>query len=285
MKLKVRRINRFFNILLGALAMLVVALLSAFIAMRLAIHGREVKVPNLAGLTMAEASKQTRSQGLRLTLENRFYSPNTPPGRILAQSPQPGITVRREWTVRVTESLGAQQVAIPDLLGQSERTASINIRRLGLEQGVVAHIASPGDPGVVIAQTPPPNASGVDTPRVSLLLSEPEEAESPDAFVMPSLTGLTLAGAAARAAAAGLHIVSAEDLNLGTPNPTAATQTATASPAATPTAAATPQTGSATTSSSTTAQPLSAIGTVVAQTPLSGHRVVKGEPVHITLTN
>jgi beta-lactam-binding protein with PASTA domain len=281
MKLKVRRINRFFNILLGALAMLVVALLSAFIAMRLAIHGREVKVPNLAGLTMAEASKQTRSQGLRLTLENRFYSPNTPPGRILAQSPQPGITVRREWTVRVTESLGAQQVAIPDLLGQSERTASINIRRLGLEQGVVAHIASPGDPGVVIAQTPPPNASGVDTPRVSLLLSEPEEAESPDAFVMPSLTGLTLAGAAARAAAAGLHIVSAEDLNLGTPNPTAATQTATA----TPTAAATPQTGSTTTSSSTTAQPLSAIGTVVAQTPLSGHRVVKGEPVHITLTN
>ena len=285
MKLKVRRINRFFNILLGALAMLVVALLSAFIAMRLAIHGREVKVPNLAGLTMAEASKQTRSQGLRLTLENRFYSPNTPPGRILAQSPQPGITVRREWTVRVTESLGAQQVAIPDLLGQSERTASINIRRLGLEQGVVAHIASPGDPGVVIAQTPPPNAAGVDTPRVSLLLSEPEEAESPDAFIMPSLTGLTLAGAAARAAAAGLHIVSAEDLNLGTPNPTAATQTATASPAATPTAAATPQTGSTTTSSSTTAQPLSAIGTVVAQTPLSGHRVVKGEPVHITLTN
>jgi len=281
MKLKVRRINRFFNILLGALAMLVVALLSAFIAMRLAIHGREVKVPNLAGLTMAEASKQTRSQGLRLTLENRFYSPNTPPGRILAQSPQPGITVRREWTVRVTESLGAQQVAIPDLLGQSERTASINIRRVGLEQGVVAHIASPGDPGVVIAQTPPPNASGVDTPRVSLLLSEPEEAESPDAFIMPSLTGLTLAGAAARAAAAGLHIVSAEDLNLGTPNPTAATQTATA----TPTAAATPQTGSTTTSSSTTAQPLSAIGTVVAQTPLSGHRVVKGEPVHITLTN
>jgi eukaryotic-like serine/threonine-protein kinase len=259
MKLKIRRINRFFNVVLGALAMLVVALLSAFIAMRLAIHGREVKVPNLAGLSLADASKQTRSLGLRLTLENRFYSPNTPPGRILAQSPAPGTTVRREWAVRVTESLGAQQVAIPDLLGQSERTASINIRRLGLEQGIVAHIPAPGDPGVVIAQTPPPNAAGVDTPRVSLLLSEPEEADSPadssanseEAFVMPSLTGLTLAGAAARAAAAGLHIASAEDLNLATPAPFE-------------------QMG---------------WGTVVAQTPLAGHRVVKGEAVHITLTN
>jgi beta-lactam-binding protein with PASTA domain len=277
MKLKIRRINRFFNILLGALAMGVVALLSAYVTMRLAIHGREVKVPNLAGLSLADASKQTRSIGLRLTLENRFYSPNTPPGRILAQSPAPGVTVRREWAVRVTESLGAQQVAIPDLTGQSERTAVINIRRLGLEQGVVAHFPSSGDPGVVIAQTPPPNAAGVDTPRVSLLLSEPEEAEFPDAFVMPSLTGLTLAGAAARAAAAGLHIASAEDLNLATSAPSGPATAPTTGSLASPTAP---------TSTPTTAtQPISSIGTVVAQTPLAGHRVVKGDPVHITLTN
>src|ERR1700753_2575311 len=190
--MKISRINRFFNIVLGALAMLVVALLSAFITMRLAIHGREVKVPNLTGLSLADASKQTRSLGLRLTLEHRFYSPNTPPRRIPAKSPAPASTVRRQWAVRVTESLGAQQVAIPDLLGQSERTASINIRRLGLELGAIAHVASSGEPGVVIAQTPLPNAAGVDRPRVSLLLSDAEEAESPQAFVMPSLAGLTL---------------------------------------------------------------------------------------------
>jgi beta-lactam-binding protein with PASTA domain len=274
MKLKIRRINRFFNIVLGALAMLVVALVSAFITMRLAIHGREVKVPNLTGLTLSEASKQTRSLGLRLNLENRFYSPNTPPGHILAQSPAPGATVRRQWIVRVTESLGAQQVAIPDLLGQSERTASINIRRLGLGLGAVAHVASPGDPGIVIAQTPPPNAAGVDRPRVSLLLSEPEEAESPEAFVMPSLTGLTLAGAAARATAAGLHIVSAEDLNI----PTATT------PNATPTPGTNPSATPASTPIAPVAQTLS-VGTVVAQSPPAGHRVVKGDAVRITLTN
>jgi beta-lactam-binding protein with PASTA domain len=275
MKLKLRRINRFFNIVLGALAMLIVALLSAFITMRLAIHGREVKVPSLTGLTLAEAGSRTRSVGLRLTLENRFYSPNTPPGSILAQSPAPGATVRRQWAVRVTESLGAQQVAIPDLIGQSERTASINIRRLGLELGAVAHVAAPGEPGIVIAQTPLPNAAGVDRPRVSLLLSEPEEAESPAAVVMPSLVGLTLAGASARAAAAGLHIVSAEDLNLPAPTPTtSATLTADASaPASTTSAPSAP-----------VAQ-VTSPGTVVAQSPAAGHRVVKGDPVHITLTN
>ncbi len=278
MKLKTSSINRFFNIVLGALAMLVIALLSAFITMRLAIHGREVKVPNLAGLTLADASKQTRSLGLRLTLENRFYSPNTPPGHVLAQYPKPGVTVRRQWAVRVTESLGAQQVAIPDVIGQSERTASINIRRLGLELGAVAHVAAPGEPGIVIAQTPSPNAAGVDRPRVSLLLSGPEDADTPEAFVMPSLAGLTLAGAAARASAAGLHIGSAEDLNL--PPPPSATPAAPAAATTTPASpspAATPPTAFA-------AQ-ANAVGIVVAQTPLAGHRVVKGEAVHITLTN
>jgi len=276
--MKISRINRFFNIVLGALAMLVVALLSAFITMRLAIHGREVKVPNLTGLTLSEASQQTRSLGLILHLENRFYSPNTPPGHVLAQSPAPGVTVRRQWAVRVTESLGAQQVAIPDVLGQSERTASINIRRLGLELGAVAHIAAPGEPGVVIAQTPAPNAAGVDRPRVSLLLSEPQEAESPQAFLMPSLAGLTLAGAAARASAAGLHIVSAEDLNTPTPA-TATTQISNSAPGSPP-----PTPSPATSAAPPTTQAIS-IGTVVAQTPPAGHRVVKGDPVRITLTN
>ncbi|WP_433973908.1 PASTA domain-containing protein [Tunturiibacter lichenicola] len=275
MKLRLARINRFFNIVLGALAMLVVALVSAFITMRLAIHGREIKVPNLSGLTISEASKKTSSLGLSLNLENRFYSPTAPSGLVLAQSPAPGSVVRREWPVRITESLGPQDVAVPNLIGQTERTASINIRRLSLELGTVAHIIAPGEPGTIISQTPKPNATGIDRPRVSLLLADPEQAESPEPFVMPSLAGLTLAGAAARAAAIGLHIASAEDLNLPT------------TPAATP--ASPPPSAGATATPTTTPEPVahavSSLGTVIAQTPAAGHRVVKGDPIHITLTD
>ena len=279
MKVNLSAINRFFNVLFGAAAMLLVALVSAFITMRLAIHGHEVKVPALTGLTLAEAGRQTSSLGLSLTLENRFYSPDTPPGRVLAQSPAPGVTVRREWPVRITESLGSQQVAIPGVLGQSERTASINIRRLALELGVVAHIAAPGEPGAVLAQTPTPNATGVDRPRVSLLLSSvpdpAQDPESPDAVVMPSLNGLTLAGAYARAAAAGLHIVSAEDLNTPpavTSPPTSAASSAPTSPPANANPPAFPES-------------MNSLATIVAQTPASGHRVLRGDPVHITLAS
>ncbi len=255
--MKISTINRFFNILFGSMAMALVALVSAFISMRLAIHGREVKVPALTGLTISDASRAASHLGLSLTLENRFYSPQTPPGLVLAQYPAPGATVRRDWAIRITESLGPQQVAIPNLIGQTERTASINIRHIGLDTGIIAQLPSAGPAGIVIAQTPTPNASAVASPRVSLLLSAPEDAASAPAYVMPALGGLTLAGAVARTAPIGLHIVSMEDIS------------APASPS--------PQPG-------VPIQPIHAtITTVVGQSPAPGHRVVRGDAVHLTM--
>lgn len=261
---KWRAIRRFFNLVLGGLSMIVVAMISAFLAMRLAIHGREVKVPDLSHMTISEASRKASSMGLRLQLENKFYSPTTPPGQVLAQYPSPGTVVRRQWPVRVTESLGTQQVSIPDLSGQGERSMAINLRRLGLELGTVGHIAAPGPADIVVAQTPPPNAQGIDRPRVSVLLSEPEDATS-DSFVMPSLVGLSISGAYARAGAAGLRIVSAEDVTPSTAS--AAPATGTPAPAA--------------------PAPMVALGPgiVASQSPLAGHKVSRGDQVRLSLVH
>ncbi len=296
--------KRFFNILLTGMAMLAVALFSAFLAMRLAIHGREVEVPNLSGMTLQEASAKAGHLGLSLHLENKFYSADVPSGHILGQFPAPGATVRSEWTIRVTESIGSQQVSIPDVTGQAERPASLTLRRSSLELGTVASIAAPGDPGIVLAQTPPPNASGVDRPRVSLLLSQPASA-APQAFVMPQLTGLSLPTAVGRINAAGLRIASAEE----PPPPTSSTSSdplAPNSPAkpqspsgyhdsffvgalpATPTQSPSPSGTS--NASSTGANGASPAGTtssavVTGQSPPAGHRVVRGESVRLTITH
>lgn len=247
--------------------MVAVALISAFIAMRLAIHGREAVVPALTGMSVADASGAAGSKGLQLTLENRFYSSDVPAGRILAQDPAPGSRVRREWPIRITESLGPQRVNIPDLTGESERAATINIRRLSLELGTVAYLDVPGDPDVVLTQTPPVNAAGVDGPRVSLLVSDPADVQ-PTAYVMPSLVGLSYAAAESRAAMAGLHLVQ----DPANPGPAAAPNPATsaAGPASPPAAAL-------------TAGVAPASGVVVAQNPQPGRRVLQGDAVHVTL--
>ena len=181
--------------LLG-MAMLVVAVLAAGTTLRIALHGHEVTIPDFAGMTVAEASQAALQTGVDLNIENRFYSTTVPAGRVLSQAPAAGSSVRHGWQVRVTESLGPQQVTIPDVVGDPVQESSMEIRKTQLDLGTLAHIGAPGDPEMTLAQTPPPNA-GVDQPTVSLLLSSTVNAST--AFVMPSFVGMSF-GAANRAA-------------------------------------------------------------------------------------
>jgi beta-lactam-binding protein with PASTA domain len=201
--------KRYFKVALMALAMLAVMLVSAAITLRIALHGHEVTIPDFAGLTVAEASGAALKTGVDLNVENKFYSTTIPAGRILSQAPAAGSRVRHGWQVRVTESLGPQQVTIPDVVGEPVQQASMNIRKMQLDLGTLAHIDAPGDPDMTLAQTPPPNA-GVDQPRVNLLLSSSANAST--AFVMPSFVGLSFATANHSAMALGLRVAVAGDV-------------------------------------------------------------------------
>jgi beta-lactam-binding protein with PASTA domain len=194
----------FFRLVLLALVLLVVALVSALTAMRLAIHGRVVAVPDLVGKNPAEAKRIVEQSELQMGVEREFYSANVPEGRILSQLPPPGTQVRRGWQIRVAESLGPQRVEIPNLLGQSERAAGMNIRRRGLDVGAVAQLQVPGvPPDQVLSQAPPPNASGVSAPKISLLVSQSSQ---PQAFVMPNFVGQPLGSVTLALQDAGLHV-------------------------------------------------------------------------------
>jgi beta-lactam-binding protein with PASTA domain len=179
--------RRFLTLVLRVMVLIVVFMVSALVAMRLAIHGRQVKVPKLVGMTAVQALKVLEPQGLLLDDTDRFYSADVPEGRIMSQVPAPGEKVRSGWRVRVAESMGPQRVVIPDLVGGSERAAEINIRRRGLEMGMVALATIEGAAAdAVAAQSPPANATNVSSPKVSLLVATPEDRKS---FVMPDLRG------------------------------------------------------------------------------------------------
>jgi beta-lactam-binding protein with PASTA domain len=183
-----RKVIKYFFL---GLVLLLVFLSSALLAMRFAIQGREVRVPRLSGLTPAEAERVANSDGLVLSVESRFYSPSVPAGRIISQSPAPNATVRRGWKIRVAASLGTQHAAVPNLIGQSQHAAGINVSRRGLEIGTVAAIHLPGAaPDTVLAQSPPPDAAEVTSPKVDLLLAADDNGQR---YVMPNFVGKPLA--------------------------------------------------------------------------------------------
>src|SRR6185312_2569607 len=260
---------RYFRLILGALAMLFVAMLFAGITMRIALHGGEVAVPSFSGMSISEASDAALSKHLDLKIDNKFYSTVVPAGRIISQAPAAGSRVRKKWQVRVTVSLGPQQVSIPDVVGQPQREAAMNIRRMSLDLGAIAHIGAPGDPDIVLAQTPPPNA-GVDRPQVSLLLSETSDATT-NSFVLPSFVGMNYSAANHAAQALGLRLSYTADSPpqpVGPPTPPVPAQPG--APGAPADATAAPP------------KPVPPSGPVTSQNPESGHRANKGATVRIT---
>lgn len=183
----------FFRLVLQVLILVVVALVSAVTAMRLAIHGREVAVPDLIGKTPQEAHRIAELDGFQLEIERQYYSPKVPEGRILTQLPLPNTRVRRGWEIRVAKSLGPQRVVIPDVVGESERAAEINILRRGLDLGSVASVDLADVPSnQVVAQSPSASASSISSPKISLLAAQPAPVE---AFVMPNFVGQTVSAA------------------------------------------------------------------------------------------
>lgn len=208
------RTQRTFRRLVICLGLLAVALVAAAITMRVAIHGAEVQVPELTGMTVADAMRLAASNGLSATIADRFYSPTVPVGNVLTQFPEAGATVRREWIVRLVESLGPQKISIPNVTGMTQRDAVLAIRKAHLDLGTIALLPYPAaKPGTVIAQDPPAEAHGMDRPRVSLLLASEAgqivplwQGASPGGFDMPDFTGKVFHQAAQGALAAGLKL-------------------------------------------------------------------------------
>jgi len=196
--------RRFFGYLLRTLVLTVVFMASALTAMRFAIHGRQTTVPKLIGLTQSQAERLLADHGLVLDQGDRYFSSDVPIDRVMSQAPSPGVQVRRGWHVRIAESMGPQRVVIPDLVGNSERAAEINISKRGLELGSIASATIPGAPGdQIVAQSPPANAVNVSEPKISLLMAAPEERPS---FVMPDLVGQSEDNAINQIVNAGLRV-------------------------------------------------------------------------------
>ena len=249
---------RAFQFVLILLMLAVLAMLSAITTMHFAIHGGEVTVPSFKGLPVADAAGKAAALGLDLSVGSHFYSVDIPAGHIVSQSPAPGTIVRRGWHVRLGESLGPQRVAIPNLIGQDQRVASIQIRRAGLEMGSTAQMPWAYAPeGSVIGQNPAPGAAGVARPSVSLLVAAPPVTTSP-AFVMPDLTGQVFTAAALAITRAGLTLAPVKD--------------------APPPVAAVPGAGS-----TQPIQPLVPPGSVVGQSPQPGQRVDASTPIELTV--
>lgn len=197
------RLQWIFRMALMLFILTSVAFLSALTAMRFAIQGREVVMPDVVGQKASDAQETLFKRRLGLMVEDRVYNP-LPVDSIVRQSPAGGVQVKTGEFAHVILSMGPQRVVIPQVQDSSLRAAKIDLLRSGLQLGEVASVFLPDGPSdLVLRQDPAPGSANVASPHVDLLVSL---GPRPTAYVMPALGGLTLGEAESKLNAGGMHL-------------------------------------------------------------------------------
>jgi eukaryotic-like serine/threonine-protein kinase len=175
----------------GRLLLLAAALGGTFllffgVALRVALRARVVQVPTIVGKTVNDASQTLGALGLTLKIDpTRRPDERVSANHIMLQDPPAGAAARTPRSIRVWLSAGPRTTTVPQLIGQTERTARIRMEQDGVELGSVSEFRSPDYAAdAVVSQDPPPE---VKAPKVSLLLNRGEASIT---YVMPDVIGI-----------------------------------------------------------------------------------------------
>ena len=118
-----------------------------------------VEAPNLVEMTLHKAEVAARNQGFELACSASIPSSLVLAGRVIAQSPSPGVATPRGAILRVVASEGPRKprVIMPDLLGKTVTEGKRLLEVLRVEHLEVDEIPNPHHPeGTIITQSPPP---------------------------------------------------------------------------------------------------------------------------------
>ena len=91
------------------------------------------EIPDLTGVSLAEAGARLSALGLVSTEQGSLHHREIPAGAVVAQRPLPGQLARAGDTIVLTTSAGIETRVVPDLAGLPSGEAATLLTRLGFE--------------------------------------------------------------------------------------------------------------------------------------------------------
>ena len=161
-----------------------------------------IPVPNVVGLSEANATTVITSSGLVVGNVSRVANDTVPVGDVISQSPLAGEMVSGGSSVDLVVSLGPATIPAPDVVGLSQAQATADILVAGLTVGIVSTQNDDTVPaGSVISQDPIAGTMVAAGSSIDLVVSL-----GPGTIAVPDVTGLTTAAATNELVSAGLSL-------------------------------------------------------------------------------
>ncbi len=124
------------SLLLIVISFIAGLLIVNYVAMPLWVDKKDVvDVPSLVGMEVSRARDILEKRDLKFGIMGQNFNEEMPPGFIISQSPEEGLSVMRGRTVEVLVSLGQESVMVPDVVGFRLPQARILLERAGLVPG------------------------------------------------------------------------------------------------------------------------------------------------------
>jgi beta-lactam-binding protein with PASTA domain len=150
-----------------------------------ATRAREVRVPDVRGKSLTEATAALSAVGLAAAVDPvRRADAKVPADHVLSQEPDPGNALRRQRPVFIRVSDGQRDPVVPAVIGQADQAATAILAQSGITVATRIDVRTADSPvGAVVAQDPPAKGRAQ---AVTLLVNRglPDQA-----FVMPDLIG------------------------------------------------------------------------------------------------
>ncbi len=158
-------------------------------------------VPSITGLPESEAVRTLHRQRLKVARIEHEHSSDVPAGEALRSDPAAGQSVPVGSGVTLFVSSGRPLVRVPDVTGQSEASASAQLKAAGFSVATSTTQSSSTPPGNVLSQSPSGGTSVTPGSTVSLVV-----ASAPTTAQVPDTKGDTLAAATSALTGAGFHV-------------------------------------------------------------------------------
>jgi eukaryotic-like serine/threonine-protein kinase len=160
----------------------------------------KVTVPNVRGKPYAEAESTLKGLGLLVTRVDAFHN-SVAKDLVIDQDKDPDTIVAQGKTVTLTVSKGKERVTVPDVRNKPEAEAMQMISAAGLTATVQRAFNETVPSGVVISQSPEPNAKADKGTAITIVVSS-----GPPNVAAPNIRCKTRTQAADIATSNGLKI-------------------------------------------------------------------------------
>lgn len=157
-------------------------------------HNNDLSVPDVTGLTLAEAVEAAEKRNLRIVVFDSVFLSDFERGSVVEQHPQAGFRVKKNRKIFLTmNAINPEKVAMPDLVDLTFRQAGAKLESFGLKVGRITYEPNMGI-NIVLAQringrAISPGDSVTKGARVDLVLGK---GLSDEQAAIPNLVGMTL---------------------------------------------------------------------------------------------